>query len=1070
MALDDRTATPPGAARAPVDGERFGDYTLVGELGRGGFGTVHAAWDPRLQRRVALKILSVNDPEEADRFAREARLAAALSHPNIVAVYEVGRIGTNSFIAMQLVEGATLARTRLDTREALGAARDAARAVAYAHRQGTIHRDLKPANLMKSNDGRIYVLDFGLAKAQAGDASISVTGDIIGTPAYMSPEQARGQRATPRSDVYGLGAVLYELVTGQKPFDGDTAYDVIRQVIDADPTPPRRLRPRLSINVETIALKAMEKDPARRYADADAFADDIERELAGEPILARPASMAERVIRRVRKRPTLYALAAALTASLVGGVILLELNRRSTEQLRRLDNSMQQARERVRAADLMEFEQSFSRERWEGALGEAERLCEDATALRPDYATGWYEWGGVWMARRRWDRAIAMFDACLERDPDYVQARLARARARVESIFRIESHTRLGQEAPGTARREARRVAEALDDLAGLGGASLEDEQKIELRLLLHFLRAEWDAFDALAEGLDDWRSLRLRAESYHKRFDHPRAADAYAELVRTKSAAAWAWARFGHCCRDANDLGRATAAADRSVELDPRSVEALVERAYLRARLGDVVGFLADAERAVAADPADVAALDCRSTAYGAAGRLGEAAADSTARIALDPESSVGYYARGYVRLEAGDGAAAVADFDLALERDPDYLPAIYNRAFARALAGDFDGALADCDAAERADPSSVAAAMARGRVEEQRGDFAAAEAAYDAAIRAHPGAPEPLVARGLLRRQRGDSDGAIDDFSAALHRNPSMAELHRYRGLALLEGAGDPARALSDFERAVELEPFNPENFHNRAVARHALGDADGAIEDYSRAIDFAFGPSYVNRAALRAEAGDWAGALADCDARLAGAPDDFGALLTRSWIKSETGDWEGVIADAGRAIAVNAGDAAPYINRAIARESLGDAAGAKADWSKAVELAPDHPKAHAGLARLLEAGGDPEGARRVLDRLLDRQPDHVDARLERARLRAMTGDTAGALADATRAVELAPDNPATHADRARVRELMEDWAGAVADYERALEVAPADWPERAALEEYLPHVRRRAASSDF
>ena len=237
-------APPPDIASADPS-SRFGKFVRTLRLGSGGMGEVWKAWDTQLSRWVALKFLKGSDDAEIERFEREAQLAARLSHPHIAAIYEVGHDQGRHWIAMQFIDGATLrGHSRADLRAIVDLVRDAARAVAVANDAGIIHRDLKPENLMVTRAGRaahVYVMDFGLARATEGASDLSVSGSIVGTPAYMPPEQARGQKADARADVWSLGATLYELLSGKKPFAGANVYETLRLVQEADPIPPARL-------------------------------------------------------------------------------------------------------------------------------------------------------------------------------------------------------------------------------------------------------------------------------------------------------------------------------------------------------------------------------------------------------------------------------------------------------------------------------------------------------------------------------------------------------------------------------------------------------------------------------------------------------------------------------------------------------------------------------------------------------------------------------------------------------------------------------------------------------------
>lgn len=281
-------------------------YEVLGEISRGGMGIIYRAWDPQLGRNVALKVLRAgegNTAEAHERFQREAKLAAALHHPNIIQIFDSGTWNGQDYIAMQLIEGTTLDQARPDRRQALVCIRDAARALHFAHGQGIVHRDVKPGNLLVDGTGRVYVTDFGVARQAVVSATITSPGTVVGTPAYMSPEQAQGLPTDARSDVYSLGATLYELVTGRPPVQGRDALEVLDAVRTRDPLPPCKAAPDLSKNVEAILLGALERAPEERYASAAEFADEIDRYLVGERPLRRGRGATYRIRREFVRHP-----------------------------------------------------------------------------------------------------------------------------------------------------------------------------------------------------------------------------------------------------------------------------------------------------------------------------------------------------------------------------------------------------------------------------------------------------------------------------------------------------------------------------------------------------------------------------------------------------------------------------------------------------------------------------------------------------------------------------------------------------------------------------------------------
>jgi WD40 repeat protein len=356
-------------------------YRILGPIGRGGMGVVYLVFQHRLNRMVAVKMILAGQlagAEERVRFRMEGTLLARLSHPNFVQVHEVGTVEVGDetaqpYLVLEYIDGgslkARLAERPLSFREAAQSALVLARAMAAAHTQGVIHRDLKPANVLIARDGTLKITDFGLAKEMDTRASLTASGQALGTPSYMAPEQAKAHaHVGPAADVYALGAILYEMLTGRPPFAGEAPMDVILQVLENTPAPASQLRAGVPRDLETICQRCLEKEPRDRYARAADLADDLESWLENRPIRARPAGRVERAVKWARRHPLPTALLAVLALSLVAGSAAstwfgLAASRRANEAQIALGQS----------------EQAAKAERWERYLAE---IAAAANALQ----------------------------------------------------------------------------------------------------------------------------------------------------------------------------------------------------------------------------------------------------------------------------------------------------------------------------------------------------------------------------------------------------------------------------------------------------------------------------------------------------------------------------------------------------------------------------------------------------------------------------------------------------------------------------------------------------------------
>jgi serine/threonine protein kinase/tetratricopeptide (TPR) repeat protein len=463
---------------------RFGDYELEHEIARGGMGVVYRARQLSLNRTVALKMILAGrlaSAADVQRFRSEAEAAANLEHPHIVTIYEIGERDGYHFFTMKFIDGGNLAqhadRFRDDIPAAARLLATVARAVHHAHQRGLLHRDLKPANILVDDQGQPHLTDFGLARRLNTDTGQTRSGTAVGTPSYMAPEQAFGpaHAITTAADVFSLGAILYELLVGHPPFRAHYALETLRNLLEREPARPRALNPCVSRDLETICLKCLNKDPARRYGSAAELADDLERWLRGEPIRGRRAGPGERLWHWCRRRPLIAALSAALAASLVVGTSLItwqwlraeanfshaeELRIRAEEQRQRTDAERLRADEGFRQAHSAVNDfctrvsegtmrdvaglQPVRQELLKAALAYYERFLKERghdPALRLEMADTHFRIATITSllgpkpdALAAYRRALALYEDLLKQDPGSAVLRTALA----------ESHARIG--------------------------------------------------------------------------------------------------------------------------------------------------------------------------------------------------------------------------------------------------------------------------------------------------------------------------------------------------------------------------------------------------------------------------------------------------------------------------------------------------------------------------------------------------------------------------------------------------------------------------------------------------
>ncbi len=828
------STAPPGEAA----GAKIGRFRLLERVGGGGMGVVWKAHDPQLDRVVALKLIRPDDaggPQVLDRFIREAKIAGSLRHPNILPVHEVGEAAGNPYLVMEFVEGRSLgdlletsreAKRRGDPaghanlREEVRVLADTADAVAHAHSQGVIHRDIKPQNILVDTEGRTSVIDFGLAKIlQPGGGqnlrTLTQEGRAMGTPAYMSPEQAEGRLADvgPATDTYALGAVLYEILTGRTPFEAAEFHALIAAVVAKEPVPPRKHHGATPLDLSAVCLRALEKEPGRRYPSAAEFAMELRRWLRGEPVLTRAPGRAIRAWRWMRRNRLITGVAATACMLLLLTLGLVERNRwlaGETERTRSelIANLRQVAADSLEAAMAVRRAGGKTTEAGLKYLPELQKRCARVIEIAPGLAEPHYRLGAMYRALGRYDEALNEQEMALRKQPSYAPSLYERALLTLQ---------RRGMRYAEVVRQwhRSRLLALVSSGPVGLGPRSTSAIQ-LQGEPLGAWLQQDQQLAASRATITADLAGLldALAKTDHREPSSDPLISPAH-HLV---AQALWV------IQRDEGTPTEAISLCNRARDLDPGLTDAYEA-------LGDALQI---------------------------AGRWDEAIQAYTAGISVDRGCATLYYRRSRARRHAAEGADstddpgdAVDDLTKAMELEPGL------RFFCLSERGSL--------------LHRTGRALGR-RGEAYEAQMTAAVQDFTAALQ-EPGASiEPLLGRasvlldcavlGPAKERDPSLSQAYDDCSQAIHIAPDSGDALRLRGRIcnnmgayLLEANQDPAKryqqAEEDLLRAIRADAtdaqartalamvYTNQAFLDRDIGETALQRVHSAIDCATKAI---------------------------------------------------------------------------------------------------------------------------------------------------------------------------------------------------------------------------------------
>ncbi|MGO9924330.1 MAG: protein kinase domain-containing protein [Isosphaeraceae bacterium] len=885
----DRTESDLRSDLPPIAG-----YELLDVLGEGGMGVVYKARQLGLNRLVAVKMIRRDrpgGPERKARFLIEAEAVARLRHPNIVQIFEIGETAGAPFVSLELLEGGSLdhrlASTPQPGRPAAELLITLARAVQFAHDAGIIHRDLKPSNILFAEDGIPKITDFGLAKRLESDSRQTESGQIMGSPSYMAPEQARGHTkdVRPAADVYALGAILYEMLTGRPPFKGETPMETLRQVTDDEVVPPSRLVPRVARDLETICLHCLNKEPSRRYGSAQALVEDLESFLAGHPIKARPTPFWERGVKLARRHPVAAALLAFAFVATVGSTLAwLEHSSREHQRLANLRSTITMSL--FRAQDLV------AHERWDEAEKVLISIRTDIRGEREltDLATR----AGTLVAQ-------AQQGGAAQKTKSHDQERLGTFRQRRQDALFHETHfPGLGLPYEQETVKSSARAVLAVFAPEGDGEArefgplpeSLAPREHDEIKegcveMLLILADAEPSPERGL-ELLDQAGRLGPPTRAYHLR----RAA----------------------CLDRQGDTGRAQSERDRakSLVLDSALDHYLLGKALYKRR--EWFAALPHLDAALLRQPGHFWAHCLSAVCRMQLGHVFQAKTDLNACLQIESGLPWLYELRGFASYQIATLARAAAE---SMQTKANTLRSEVELQL-QAAEADYASALKLLDAAPSKD-LLYTLLVNRGMVWLERREWDKAVVDLQEAIKLD-GRRSPAfenLAQVYVRQNKPDL--AIDQFTRAIGLHPDWAPLYRARASVNLErkdqGPPHRARALTDLERAIRLEP---------------PGSAVVALDQ-------------ARRARLLLTETRHEEALAACDTALRINGDHLEAHLVRIEVLRKLNRYADAIRSCDALMGRGKPSAELYELRGLAREKIKDYLGAIEDYTLAIGLQP-------------------------------------------------------------------------------------------------------------------------------
>jgi len=1103
----DPTAVKAAAAPRPqVQG-----YKILSELGRGGMGVVYKARQVKLNRIVALKMVLAGAHAGADQLARfftEAEAVAQLQQPNIVQIHEVSEHDGLPYFSLEYVDGGSLAEKiggqPQPVEEAARMVELLARAMAYAHHHSIIHRDLKPANVLLTAEGEPKITDFGLAKRLESDSSQTRSGTLMGTPNYMAPEQARGdvKEVGPLADVYALGIILYEMLTGRTPFLGTSILDTLQQVRNHEPVPPSRLQPKVPRDLETICLKCLQKEPAKRYGSSELLAEDLRRFRAGEPILARPVGRVERAWRWCKRNPRVAALSTAVAILVMTtGVALTVMEVRSlrfkaaSQETRKLaQQRLEQAGEAMaggdyrRAHDYLrwsdplinstpdlvdirdelnlrrdqinlyaEFQDLLDNSRYHGLSGSPElladgqkygkQLIELYDAIEQRTGKGKCGLPPLTPAQQQHFKED-VFDAFLiaaKIDWDAASAVRDRPAELAAARRAIVLYNRAEKLLPPTKTLYSRRFA----FWTMLSTREPQETGRERARQAAESDKAAAAKITASSPIDRFWHGYaeQLRANTAARQGDAKRARELYESaigeyvaLLRIQPGHFWAYYYIATCHYQMGEWNDAIVGYNACIFISPERPWTYHNRGLAYQQLQQLDLALQDIDQALARNSRDAPALASRAQVRLVRGDKQAALADLARVIELKADAA-SYLLRARAQHDLKEYAAAIADCNKALALAPKNVEVLLARGAALQALNRNDDALADFDAALAADPASPAASARKVELLRGQKKFTEAFAECERLLKLQPKSAEALARRGGIHQAMNRSDAALQDLDAAIAADASLAAAWLGRA-EVLRGLQRTEEALRDYSQALALQPDQPAALAARGAIHFGRRNFSQARDDYSAALRLDPQPSYLRvRGLTNLLLKDFDASLADWNSLADLQPQNSDCPYFRGAIYMGRREYEPALKAFGQAIAIKANDARAYSARAHVYHRQGKLNEALAEVTLIVEkVAPGNASMLNNRPDLYLSLGKLDEAIADWQRSIQLKPKQIDAYRGLASVCEKQGKPAEAAQWLDRMVAADTANSAAYRRRAEFRRNRGQWSEALADCDEA------------------------------